>query len=163
MQKLLILRGNSGSGKSTVAKKLREMMGDRTMLISQDVVRRDILGVKDYNGNPTVQLLYDLAIYGRRQGFNVIIEGILKREVNTNMLKKLILEFGPNSHVYYFDIPFEETLRRHETKLNKDEFGEEAMRRWWLKKDYLGVSNEKMIDEHMGEDEIVEMIYRDIQ
>ena len=47
MHKLIILRGNSGSGKTTVAKELQGLFGRNTMLISQDVVRRDMLGVKD--------------------------------------------------------------------------------------------------------------------
>lgn len=38
MLKLIILRGNSGSGKPTVAKKLQKISGQNTMLISQDEI-----------------------------------------------------------------------------------------------------------------------------
>lgn len=44
---LVVLRGNSGSGKTTIAKSLQEKLGARTMLISQDVIRREILKVRD--------------------------------------------------------------------------------------------------------------------
>ena len=47
MGKLIILRGNSGSGKTTVAKELQKKFGYNTMLISQDEIRRNILWVKD--------------------------------------------------------------------------------------------------------------------
>ncbi|NRT71955.1 AAA family ATPase [Clostridium beijerinckii] len=47
MAKLIILRGNSGSGKTTTGKALQRKFGQDTMLISQDVVRRDILFAKD--------------------------------------------------------------------------------------------------------------------
>ena len=47
MNKLIILRGNSGSGKTTIAKELQQVFGNNTMLISQDVIRRDMLKVKD--------------------------------------------------------------------------------------------------------------------
>ena len=47
MSKLIILRGNSGSGKTTIAKELQKHFGRNTMLISQDVIRRDMLWVKD--------------------------------------------------------------------------------------------------------------------
>ena len=47
MTKLIILRGNSGSGKTTVAKALQEKLGYNTMRISQDEVRRNMLWVKD--------------------------------------------------------------------------------------------------------------------
>mgnify|MGYP002224097748 CR=1 FL=1 len=45
--KLIILRGNSGSGKTTIAKELQQVFGNNTMLISQDVIRRDMLKVKE--------------------------------------------------------------------------------------------------------------------
>lgn len=38
MGKLIILRGNSGSGKTTVAKELQKKFGYNTMLISQDEI-----------------------------------------------------------------------------------------------------------------------------
>ena len=43
MGKLSILRGNSGSGKSTIAKALQNKFGQNTMLISQDEIRRILL------------------------------------------------------------------------------------------------------------------------
>lgn len=42
MGKLIILRGNSGSGKTTVVKELQKKFGYNTMLISQDEIRRNI-------------------------------------------------------------------------------------------------------------------------
>ena len=36
MSKLIILRGNSGSGKTTIAKEIQKNFGRNTMLISQD-------------------------------------------------------------------------------------------------------------------------------
>lgn len=162
MQKLIILRGNSASGKSTVAKELRERMGYETMLIQQDVVRREILRVQDLPENPSVQLIYDLAMYGKKIGFDVIIEGIMHADKCSEMLQKIIDDFGGESHVYYFDVSFEETLRRHETKLiEKNEYGEAEMRSWWRDKDYLGLRTEKLIPEHMSKEQIIEIIYND--
>lgn len=37
---IIIIRGNSGSGKTTVANELREYLGKDCMLLSQDVIRR---------------------------------------------------------------------------------------------------------------------------
>ncbi|MFQ9873424.1 hypothetical protein [Waltera sp.] len=48
-------------------------------------------------------------------------------------------------YAYYFDIPFEETVRRHNTRDKKQEFGEEDMRRWWREKDFSSVFNEKLL------------------
>jgi len=163
MQRLIIIRGNSGSGKSTVAKKLQHKMGYETMLIPQDVVRREVLRVKDETGNPSVQLVYDLAMYGSKIGYDVIVEGIFVNDRYGEMLYKLIENFNGQAFVYYFDIPIETTLKRHATKPNAHEFGEKELRSWWVENDYLGVANEKGIPAHMKEDEIVEMFLDDVR
>lgn len=64
MQKLIILRGNSGSGKTTVAKELQIRFGRNTMLISQDSIRRDMLRVKDGKDTKALPLMKKLLEYG---------------------------------------------------------------------------------------------------
>ena len=80
-----------------------------------------------------------------------------------DMLRKLIAEFTGSVHVYYFDISFAETLRRHDKKPNKHEFNEHDMRRWWVDKDYLGYPNEQLITDAMSESAIDNMIANDIK
>ena len=75
-QTLIIIRGNSVSGKTTIAKKLQRELGEKTMLIQQDVVRREILNVRDTSGNPAMKLIENLALYGKFIDYNVIVEGI---------------------------------------------------------------------------------------
>ncbi len=57
MHKLIILRGNSGSGKTTVAKELQQRLGKNTMLISQDTIRMEILNATD---NEALSLMKEL-------------------------------------------------------------------------------------------------------
>lgn len=102
MHKLIILRGNSGSGKMTVSKELQKKFGKNTMYISQDIVRR------------------------------------------------------------YFDIPFEETVRRHQMRDKCNEFGAEAMRKWWREKDYSDVLDERIIGQEYDKNSIVNKIYCDV-
>lgn len=163
MQRLIIIRGNSGSGKSTVAKRLQQKMGYQTMLIPQDVVRREMLRVRDRDENPSIQLIHDLAMYGNGIGFDVIVEGIFVNERYGDMLRRLIDNFDGEFYVYYFDIPLEVTLQRHGLKPNAHEFGEKELREWWVDKDYLNVSNEKLITADMNEDAIDEMFMDDIK
>ena len=82
---LIILRGNSGSGKTTTGRALQRKFGHGTMLISQDVVRREMLFVKDGPNPEASQLLLELALYGRSHCNIVILEGIL----NSKWYKKL--------------------------------------------------------------------------
>lgn len=161
--KLIIIRGNSGSGKSTVAKKLQHKMGYGTMLIPKDLVRREILRIKHgAKDHLTSQLVYNIASFGCDIGYDVIVEGIFSNETYGMVLNNLIKLFKNKAYVYYFDITFEETLRRHAYKPKVAEFGEIEMRSWWKDKDYLGTSDEKLITDEMGEDEIVEMIYKHV-
>lgn len=74
---LIIIRGNSGSGKTTIAKKLQDYLGHRTPLIAQDVVRRDMLKVHDREGNLSIELIRQIAEYGKGRCEVVIVEGIV--------------------------------------------------------------------------------------
>ena len=75
MQKLIILRGNSGSGKTTVAKLLQNKIGPNTMVISHDMVRMQILNVRSKEGVAKSQpLMIDLLKYGKRHSEVTIIE-----------------------------------------------------------------------------------------
>jgi dephospho-CoA kinase len=42
-QKLIIIRGNSGSGKSVVAERLRKLLGGKVAIVGLDTLRRTIL------------------------------------------------------------------------------------------------------------------------
>uniref|UniRef100_UPI00189E3DE9 AAA family ATPase n=2 Tax=Clostridiaceae TaxID=31979 RepID=UPI00189E3DE9 len=80
MAELIIIRGNSGSGKTTLARKLQRKFGRNTMVISQDVIRRDMLMEKDGFDTKALPLLIELLKYGRRNCEVTILEGILNSE-----------------------------------------------------------------------------------
>ena len=81
MSKLIILRGNSGSGKTTVARALQRKFGRNTMVISQDIIRREMLWVQDYEGNPATALMAILLKYGQENSEITILEGILYSDI----------------------------------------------------------------------------------
>lgn len=159
MPKLIILRGNSGSGKTTVAKELQKRFGSNTMLISQDVVRRDMLKVKDGESTPAIPLMEELLLYGNRHSDIVILEGIMYADWYEPLFKLAVRLYDTRVYAYYFDLPFEETLRRHQTKPNRNDFGETEMRRWWREKDFSDILNEVSIASDEDMESIVNNIY----
>ena len=159
---LIILRGNSGCGKTSTARLLQRQLGYGTMLVSQDVVRREMLRVKDSENNPAIQLIYDLCMYGNNVGYTVILEGILSNKKYGAMLRRLLDDFQGEKLIYYFDVSFEETVRRHATKPNAHEFGELEMSQWWKDQDVLNVPGEQRIGEQLSQAEIVDLIHRDV-
>ncbi len=160
MNRLVILRGNSGSGKTTVAKMLQEKFGPNTMLISHDIVRMQILHVWSAEGvRKSLPLMIELLRYGRRNSEITILEGILPSEDYKPLFEAALEEYGENIFSYYYDISFEETLRRHQTKPNRDEFGEADMRRWWKEKDFLEMIPQTVLTEDVSLQEAVELIY----
>lgn len=159
MKKLIILRGNSGSGKTTVAKELQKRFGKNTMLIAQDAIRRDMLWVNDGENTPALPLMKELLRYGNQHCEVVILEGIMNVEWYQSLFELALQLYGTRVYAYYFDIPFEETLRRHQTRAKCNEFGEEEMRKWWREKDFAKELKEKSIPAEQDKESIVEDIY----
>lgn len=162
MAQLIIIRGNSGSGKTTVAKELQRRLGCNTMLISQDVIRREMLMVKDGQGTMALPLMEELLRYGRKNSEIVILEGILNADWYLDLFRLAMELYKSDIHAYYYDISFAETLRRHKTKPNCNDFGEDDMLRWWIEEDYIKLIPEEILDEGMSMEKTVELIYQNV-
>ncbi len=159
MHKLVMLRGNSGSGKTTVAKALQELFGRGTMVLSQDMIRREVLKERDGTDPPALPLIKQMLEYGSEHCEVVILEGIFIADWYRELFETVIELYGSDIYAYYFDISFEETVRRHNTRSKAAEFGADEMRKWWKEKDYLDMIKETTITEDKNKDEIVNEIY----
>lgn len=137
MEKIFILiRGNSGTGKTVLSKKLQKYFGyDNCFLIQQDVIRRDLLHANDHSGTPAISLIKELVEYGYKHYIIIILEGILRKDVYGEMLEDLINLFNNKSFLYYLDLPFYLTVKQNNTK--KHPFSMENLKKWWRNKDYL--------------------------
>jgi len=160
---IIILKGNSGSGKSTIAKTLQEHFGSGTLLIGQDAIRRNMLYLKDRPRNLAIELIRQIALFGNGNCEVVIVEGILTEERYGEMLREVIEAFDNRAAVYYFDLSFEETVKRHETRERSKKFGEDSLKKWWNPKHFLHVENEKAITETMSKEHILQMIIQDVE
>lgn len=160
--KLIVIRGNSGSGKGTIAKRVRESSTRKIAIIEQDYLRRFILKEKEKDPEALpniIGLIEQTVIFALEHGYDVILEGILSMDRYGDMLGR-IKNMSSDSHFFYMDVSFEETLKRHSTKPNSHEFGELEMRRWYKDRDVTGFDNEIVIPESDTIDQAVDRILK---
>ncbi len=159
--RLVVLRGNSASGKSSVAAGLRERFGRGLALIGQDNLRRGVLHERDRPGAANIGLIDLTARYALDAGFHVVVEGILYADRYGDMLARLRADHRGPTHAYYLDVPLAETLARHATKPIADEVDETRLREWFRPRDLLPGGIETVIGADSALEETVGRIMLD--
>lgn len=152
---LIILRGNSASGKTTAAWEIRRRYGRGLAIVSQDVLRRDILRVRDEPVNPAIGLIDLTARYALDHGYHVIVEGIMSKAKYGEMLTALVSDHRGQSACFYYAIPFDETVRRHTTKPTAEDYGADLMAEWYRECDTIPALHEHIFDPSISLDEAV--------
>lgn len=159
--RLIVIRGNSASGKSAAAAEIRSRVG-RGLAISQDNLRRVVLRERDIPGGANVELIDLTARLAMSRGFHVVIEGILRADHYGAMLTSLVSDYTGRAFAYYLDVPFEETLRRHATKPQDVKYGEAEMREWYRERDLLPGSIEHVIPAESSLENTVNKVTADV-
>ena len=159
---LVIVRGNSGSGKTSVARAVRDAYGRGAALIEQDYLRRIVLREHDSSASTGIapEFITNAAAFALANGYHVILEGILHTARYSNALLKLIKGHPGPSFVYYLDVSFAETLRRHATRPQASQFSAEQMHEWYIDRDTLGTPGEHVIGESSTLTQTVDHILR---
>ena len=106
--------------------------------------------------------MIELVRYGAAHSEVTVLEGILPARDYGPLFDACAEAFGREICAYYYDLPFEVTLRRHATKPNRASFGEEEMRRWWQAHDLLAQFRETVFDETVTLEDALARILRDI-
>ena len=158
---LVVIRGNSASGKSSVAAGIRARYGRGLAIVGQDHLRREVLKEKDEPGAANIGLIEVVVRYALDAGYSTVLEGILYTAHYGQMLTRLRDDHLGRSLFYYLDIPFEETIRRHQFKPQAGEYGRAEMSSWWRDRDYLSGVSERVITANATADAAVEQILRD--
>ena len=143
---LIVLRGNAASGKSTLAAALQRAWGPGTANIGQDHFRRVVLREHDVPDGDNIGLIAHTVRFCAGIGSNVIVEGILVAKHYREMLRDLLTEHPGPTHVFYLDVPLEETLRRHAARPLGAEVSANELRKWYVPSDILGVPGEVVLD-----------------
>lgn len=159
--RLIVLRGNSASGKSSVASALRDRFGRGLALVGQDNLRRVVLSERDRPGAANIGLIDLTARYALDAGYHVMVEGILHAGHYGDMLVRLRAEHRGRTHGYYLDVPLAETLARHATKPIADDVDETRLREWYQPLDLLPDGIETVIGADSTLPETVDAIMLD--
>jgi len=155
---LVVIRGNSGAGKSTVARRLRDAYGRGCALVEQDYLRRVVLRERDLPGGLAPVLIDRTARVALDHGYHVILEGILHTARYAGPLRGLLRDHVGRNAVFYLDVSLDETLRRHATRPH--DFGPDDLRSWYAEHDVLGVDGEHVLPQTLTLEETVDLIAR---
>jgi predicted kinase len=153
--RLIVIRGNSASGKSAIAAEIRRRYGHGLAIVGQDNLRRQVLRERDVPGGANIDLIDLTARFALARGFHVIVEGILYADHYGEMLTALIADRAGSACAYYLEVPWAETLRRHASKPQAAEYGETEMRGWYRERDLLPDGLERVIPAASSLDETV--------
>lgn len=158
MRTLVVIRGNSGSGKSTVGREVQQRYGRGCALVEQDYLRRVVLRERDRPGGLAPGLITHTVSFLLRNGYHVVLDGILSAEKYRDALDELRRSHRGPAFYFYLDVSLEETLRRHTTRPQVVEFTAEQMRGWYRAGDLLGFDGEQIIPEAWTIEETVTRI-----
>lgn len=160
--RLVVLRGNSASGKSTTARALRERLGGGIAWIEQDHLRRVLLYEHDVVDGNNIGLI-DLTVrYALDRGYDVILEGTFYTAHYREMLVSLTNDHRGTTAHYYFRIPVEVTIERHNSKPVANLVSNDRIRKWYNVDDFLNLDGESIIDENSSLHETVDRITADL-
>ncbi|RAO54563.1 kinase [Micromonospora saelicesensis] len=155
---LVCIRGNSGSGKSSIARELRRRHGRGCALVEQDYLRRILLRERDKPGGAAPALIGQTVRLALDHGYHVVLEGIMHSSRYRSMLTSLRDDHRGRSLFCYLDVSLAETLRRHLTRPQAGEFTAEEMSGWYAAHDVLDWPDELVLPETTGLNEAVKAI-----
>ena len=92
----------------------------------------------------------------------MLFRSILNSHRYGEMLKELIRYFDENAFAYYFDLSLEETIRRHNTRDKRYEFGEDSLQKWYNPHDTIEVARETIFTDNFMQKDIFDAILNDV-
>jgi adenylate kinase family enzyme len=160
MPKLIVIRGPSGSGKSTVATELQKTCPTPTLLIHEDQIRFMFSNWKEPAHTASKKLATAAILSGLEYGFDVIYEGISNIKTYHEYFEHILKKHPQDNYFFYLDVSFDETVKRHESRPQKSEFGQEEMKQWLEYASPTGYEFETIIPEPSSLSQTVDQILK---
>lgn len=159
---LVVIRGNSASGKSTAAASLQRRFGrGMCAVVSQDLVRRQMMREFDEPDQLNIELIAYIAQFCLSRGVIAVVEGILHADRYGAMLQRLAAD-APRSLFYAYDLSLAETLSRHAGRPKASSIPAEQLRQWYHGWQPLAGMAETRFDASWTVDAVTERIRSDI-
>ena len=130
-------------------------------IIGHDVLRREILHVRDHPGALSVPYIDLSARFALDNGLDVVIEGILHAESYGEMLTQLRNDHAGVTCCYYYDLALDETLRRHRTKALATEVSESDVASWYRRDDRVAHLDEVIFGPDVSETDALSRVLAD--
>lgn len=158
--KLVIIRGNSASGKSTLARRVQKEASGPVAVVEQDYFRHDLFGSKwgdtEYQARSVLMAAMTLQLL--RSGVTVILEGPLPSSWFMGVLAAIRKEWSGEVVAFCYVLELEETLRRHQTRDKRTHFGEDTLRGWYSERDPIEGLHENILSEEVTLDRAVRQV-----
>ncbi len=128
--------------------------------LEQDHLRRTVLGEHDSRNVDPVAPAFIVATARTALdlGYHVILEGILHTERYAGALHQLITDHPGPASVFYLDVSFDETVRRHRNRSEPTPVTPAQMHQWYTPRDLLHRVDEVVIPETHTFDQTVAAI-----
>lgn len=121
-------------------------MGRGTANVGQDHFRRVVLREHDIPGGSNITLIQRTVETCLELGWYTILEGIFYEPHYGGMLRSLAAAHQGTCHVFYLDLPLEETITRHQQRPLATEVTADQLRSWYHPRDLLGLPTERVLD-----------------
>lgn len=156
--KLIVLRGPSGAGKSTVATLLHKRVTNKTALFDQDYYRHVMFNNLHSDIEAPRYVMFAGIAAALEHGYDVILEGFMGMGKYRVYLDALLASHPQENYFFYFDIDFDESLKRHATRTKSAALTLERMRELFDKSGPSGYPNEHIINQTMTAEEACNLV-----
>ena len=163
MSKLVVIRGNSGSGKTTLSLRLLGLVPNSTLVEQDYFIKYAAISKTSEQEDARRTKIFTAVKNALAKNEVVILEGVFDSRRYTDYFIDLLNFHPTNNYFFYIDLAFEETLKRHETRNKRSEFGEEKMKDWYIAHDQFGYDFEETIDSEMSIDDAINSIVKSVK
>lgn len=158
MPRLIVIRGPSGSGKTSISEALLKSCKNPTLLIHEDEIRLMFNNWKQPDHSASKDLAVASILSGIKSGYDVIYEGIANIKTYDIYFQSIFKKHPNDNYFYFIDVSFEECLKRHNTRIQKDQFGATEMQEWIRYASPTGYESEIIIPENSSLENTVKFI-----